>query len=80
MRRTQIQLPEGLYMQLKNIAEKEETSLADIIRRAGEYFISLYPEYKNTHYSWTPPEPEALGPFLTEDSEWRTLAHDQEGI
>jgi len=67
-------------MQIKNIAEKEETSMADIIRRASEYFIALYPEYMNSQTNWTPPSPEDLGPFLIDDTQWRLLANEREGL
>lgn len=79
MKRTQIQIPDKLYYNLKKLAAKEETSLAELIRRAAEYLLCLYPEYEEFQANWQPPEPEDLGEFLMDDSEWRLMAHDVDG-
>jgi metal-responsive CopG/Arc/MetJ family transcriptional regulator len=69
MRRTQIQLPDVLYNRLKTLAKNEETSLAEIIRRAAEYMLLIHPD-------WNPPEPEDLGEFRSHESDWRILANE----
>ncbi len=76
MRRTQIQLPDTLYDRLKVLAKNEETSLAEIIRRAAEYMLLLHPEYENTQRDWNPPAPEDLGEFRSHESDWRILANE----
>ena len=76
MKRTQIQLPDKLYERLKRLAEEEETSLADIIRRAGEYYSSRHPELESVETEWDIPEPEALGEFLSPEEEWRLLGNE----
>ena len=79
MKRTQIQIPDALYEKLKKLAKKEETSLAEIIRRAGEYLLYLYPEFDKSAGEWSLPVPEDLGPFLKDDDEWREIANDPGG-
>ncbi len=76
MRRTQIQLPDVLYDRLKVLAKNEETSLAEIIRRAAEYMLLLHPEHENTQKDWNPPAPEDLGEFRSHESDWRILANE----
>ena len=79
MKRTQVQIPDRLYNKLKAFARKEEISLAEVIRRAAEYLLHLYPEYNESYSDWSPPEPEDLGDFLADDSEWRVIANTVKG-
>lgn len=76
MKRTQIQLPDRLYNRLKELAQREETSLAEIMRRAGEYILSLHPELNDAVTNWDIPEPEDLGDFLSPEEQWRILANE----
>ena len=61
MIRTQIQLPEELYKRLKKLAEVQETSLAEVIRRAGEREVAAHPELDGAPHNWEPPAPRELG-------------------
>ena len=61
MTRTQIQLPDPLHRQLKRIAEEQDWSLAEVIRRAGELYASRYPSNRVSTSQWTLPEPLDLG-------------------
>jgi hypothetical protein len=76
MIRTQIQLPDSLYSRLKDLAAKEEMSLAEVMRRAGEYFLALYPEVGHLVARWEPPQPVDMGMIMAPESEWRTLANE----
>ncbi len=80
MQRTQIQLPDRLYERLKARALEEETSLADIIRKAGEYYLLVHPEIAIEAPRWTPPAPLDMGAFLTPEEGWRELANDREAL
>ena len=42
MTRTQIQLPDALYAQAKRLAEREEMSLAELVRRGLEHMVRVY--------------------------------------
>ena len=77
MMRTQILLPDSLYRGLKHLAEVQETSLADVIRRAGERELAAHPEIDKSERLWSPPVPQPLGirkEISVED--WRLLANE----
>ncbi len=59
MTRTQIQLPDPLYQDLKRIAEQQDWSLAEVMRRAGELYAARYPRGKPS--GWRLPDPLNLG-------------------
>jgi hypothetical protein len=42
MIKTQIQLPETLYRELKRVAAEREMSLAEVLRRGAEYITQVY--------------------------------------
>ncbi len=44
MTRTQIQFPEPLYQRLKEIAEQQDWSLSEVMRKAAEHFVTRFPE------------------------------------
>jgi len=46
MIRTQIQLPEPLYREIKRIARDQDWSLAEVIRRGAEAVVRSYPDGK----------------------------------
>ena len=46
MVRTQIQLPEPLYREIKRIACAQEWSIAEVIRRGAEAMVRNYPADK----------------------------------
>ncbi len=77
MIRTQIQLPDNLYRRLRRLADLQEISLAEVIRRAGERELSEHPELEELDQAWHLPAPRALGirkEISVED--WRLLAND----
>lgn len=76
MIRTQIQLPDRLHRALKAIAVREETSLAEIMRRAGEYFLVVHPRPLDQMEAWEPPGPQDLGEIVAPESEWRLMANE----
>jgi len=73
MKRTQIQLPDALYVSAKGLADQKEISLAELVRRGLEYLISVSPEASP---EWSLPAGRDLGgndPFASES--WRTELH-----
>ncbi len=72
MKRTQAQLPESLYDKVKRVAEEQEWSVAEVLRRGAEYMVRCYPTHRATE--WRPPEPQSLGPFKAPAESWRELA------
>jgi hypothetical protein len=74
MTRTQIQLPDSLYTQAKRIAERQEMSLAELVRRGLEHMVRLYRADDTPVAEWHLPEPIDLGEFLAPVEDWRELA------
>lgn len=73
MKRTQVQLPETLYAEVKRLAHEQEWSVAEVLRRGAEYMVSCYPARQE---EWQPPGSQAMGPFLSSPEQWRELAED----
>ena len=70
MRKTQIQLPDALYRDLKHLAATREWSLAETLRRAAEQFLARYPPTPpSAGRVWNPPVSNVVG--------WRGLTHEQ---
>jgi hypothetical protein len=75
MIRTQIQLPDALYAQAKRIAERQEMSLAELVRRGLEHMVRVYRADDAPVPEWHLPEPVDLGEFLAPVGDWRELAN-----
>jgi hypothetical protein len=61
MVRTQIQLPEEVYLRAKRLAEAREISLAELTRRGLEYILSVYTPEPVATNEWQLPKPRRLG-------------------
>jgi hypothetical protein len=72
MTRTQIQLPDELYREVKRIAAEREVSLAELVRRALETLLSHFPEHPEARATWELPKPRPLGgDAFFENPDWR---------
>jgi hypothetical protein len=70
MVKTQIQLPDVLYRDLKRLAAAKEWSLAETMRRAAEQFLARHPAAAvPSSPPWRPPVSDAVG--------WRGLSHQE---
>ena len=76
MIKTQIQMPERLYREAKRLAEEQEMSLAELVRRGLEYMVATHPA-RIQETPWQPPSPVHLDvvadPFA--DPDWRVGAN-----
>jgi Arc/MetJ-type ribon-helix-helix transcriptional regulator len=80
MRRTQIQIPESLYKEVKRLANLREWSISEVFRRAVEHLIEQYPPLKQKQ-DWALPEPRDLGKPIVTPEEWRDLLEkDESGV
>jgi hypothetical protein len=61
MIRTQIQLPDALYRDLKRVAQEREMSLAEVLRRGAEYITQAYRPLTQPRGAWKLPGPLDLG-------------------
>jgi hypothetical protein len=75
MTRTQIQLPDALHEQAKRIAEQQEMSLAELVRRGLEHMVRMYGAGETSGSGWSLPEPLDLGGFLAPVEDWRELGN-----
>ncbi len=66
MTRTQIQFPDPLYQRLKEIAERQDWSLSEVMRKAAEHFITRFPEEPKPREVWRFPTLDCGGDFLTD--------------
>ena len=75
MKRTQIQLPDHLYLAAHHLAERQEISMAELIRRGLEYILAVTP-HPDVTTEWQLPaahDLQANDPFEQED--WRAALH-----
>jgi len=70
MTKTQIQVPEELFQELRTFAKQREWSLAETFRRGAELLLQVYPEppTKPTK-AWMPPTSSKVG--------WKGLTAEQ---
>ena len=61
MIRTQIQLPDELYREVKRVAAEREMSLAELVRRGLETLLSRFPAHPESRDAWELPAPRPLG-------------------
>lgn len=54
MFRTQLQMPDELYEQIKDLALHQECTMSEVIRRATEVYVQAHPIY--TTPSWALPQ------------------------
>lgn len=78
MIKTQIQLPDALYRELKRVAKEREMSLAEVLRRGAEYITQVYLPLDQTRQDDGLPGPFHTGikedPFA--DPDWRYHLHE----
>lgn len=71
MTRTQIQFPEPLYRRLKEIAEQQDWSLSEVMRKAAEHFVTRFPEGAQPKSVWRFPTLDCGGDFLADPARLR---------
>jgi hypothetical protein len=79
MVRTQIQLPDALYAKAKRLADRQEMSLAELVRRGLEHMVRVYRAGDEDATDWQLPDALPLGDFLAPPSDWRELASASRG-
>jgi hypothetical protein len=79
MIKTQIQLPDALYQEVKRVAREREISLAEVLRRGAEYITLAYPPVDQKSKDVDLPGPFNVGlaedPFSNPD--WRYNLHER---
>lgn len=76
MVKTQIQIPDGLYREAKRLAEENEMSFAEVVRRGLEEIVRHHPPGRTNRQAWRLPEPFDMGPPLAPEDQWTPLSHE----
>ncbi len=77
MKRTQVQIPEPLYEDIKRIAERRDWSVSEVFRRAVEEYVAEVPDVADGS-GWTLPKPREMGEPKVDPDKWRDLLADDE--
>ena len=77
MVKTQVQIPDALFREAKRLAEENEMSLAEVVRRGLEEIIRHHPPGRSRADTWRLPKSFDLGEPLAPEREWTALCHDQ---
>lgn len=81
MIRTQIQLPDALYREVKRVAAEREMSLAELVRRGLETILSRFPDHPESRDSWELPKARPLGgDAFFDNPDWRYDLHEGRGV
>ncbi len=78
MTRTQIQLPEPLFLQIKRIASARDGSVAELIRRGMEAYVKTIPETE-IKQGWEMPVLRGSGGHLVDPAGVHSEAEAVEG-
>ncbi len=81
MIRTQIQLPDALYREVKRVAAEREMSLAELVRRGLELLLTRFPTDTTMATPWELPKPRPLGgDAFFANSDWRYEMNAGRGV
>ena len=76
MVKTQVQIPDRLFHEAKRLAEENEMSFAEVVRKGLEEIIRHHPPGRACAESWAVPGPFDLGEILAPEEEWAALCHE----
>ncbi len=76
MVKTQVQIPDGLFREAKRLAEENEMSFAEVVRRGLEEIIRHHPPGRTRPENWELPQAHDLGSALVSEDEWTALCHE----
>jgi len=77
MKRTQVQIPDPLYQEVKRVAQLKDWSISEVFRRAAEQLVAQFPSIKKAG-DWEPPKPRNLGKPAIPPDRWRELLAEDE--
>lgn len=79
MTKTQIQVPEDLFAEIKDFAQRREWSLAETFRRGAELLLETYAEdTPPASQAWQPPTSRRVGWKGLTDEQLRDLAFEDQ--
>lgn len=77
MKRTQVQIPDPLYEEIRRIAERRDWSVSEVFRRAVEEYVAEIPEVREEG-GWVLPQAREMGEPKVAPDRWRDLLADDE--
>ncbi len=80
MKRTQVQIPDPLYEEVRRVAGLRDWSIAEVVRRAVEQLVAQYPGIKKAETPWQQPAPRSFGTPAIPPDRWRDVLADDEGM
>ncbi|MBL8826290.1 MAG: hypothetical protein JNM18_04840 [Planctomycetaceae bacterium] len=63
---TEIQFPDPLFNRLKEIADEQQWSLSEVMRKAAEQFVVRFPSRPDKQEGWQMPTLSCGGDFLVD--------------
>jgi len=77
MVKTQVQFPDPLYREAKRVAEEQEMSFAEVVRRGLEMVIQGYPPGRSPGDRWKLPPARKMGRPRLAEREWDLAGRDR---
>lgn len=76
MIKTQIQIPDHLFKEAKQLAEESEMSFAQVVRLGLEMILKVRPSGRKPAHNWQVPKGKAMGLPLIPEEQWTEAAHE----
>jgi hypothetical protein len=76
MVKTQVQIPDQLFKEAKQLAEESEMSFAHVVRLGLEMILKARPLGRKPASKWQVPKGKAMGLPLLPPEQWTEAAHE----
>jgi predicted transcriptional regulator len=77
MKQAEVQLPDGLYQRVEELAKQLHVSVSEMLRLAAEQVVGREPKATpQPQGEWSFPEGRHLGAFRAPVEDWRLLANE----
>ena len=76
MVKTQVQIPDHLFKEAKQLAQESEMSFAHVVRLGLELVLKTRPLGRKQAGEWQVPRGKAMGQPLLPEAQWTEAAHE----
>lgn len=76
MVKTEVQIPDALYREAKRLADENEMTFAEVVRRGLEEIVRHHPPGRMNRREWHLPESFDMGRPLAPEEQWTALSHE----
>jgi hypothetical protein len=77
MVKTQVQIPDRLFKEAKRLAQENEMSFAEVVRRGLEEIIRHHPPRRQNPKEWVLPAAVDMGKPLLGEEQWTESCHEE---